>query len=257
MDQAQLLAQSEEYFSMMHEQERRRTVSLNSEGKDMKIHHIIPAAGNASRWQSKVMKELLPIPGGKTALHQNLLSGWKGGAQTATIITNPHKINSHVQNVLVHPIYLELDIYYTIQQREGLWGAITSDLSFDADYYFFSMPDTVFDDDIFTRMDLTCDLTFGIFDTYESDRYGIIDLDSTTPIRDKATVGTDGADAWGVFGFSREVRDFWRQWEPYSDYTEALNHATLTYGYETVRMDVYHDFADYQEYFQFVRSHGA
>lgn len=197
---------------------------------------IVPAAGKAERFGG-ILKELLPAHNGKSFLCHAIN---RLPVDMIVLITNPIKVRQHM-------IDIGQDAVYVMQKGDGLWGAILTALEFDADEYYFTMPDTMISDKAFNKAP-EGHLVFGTFETGQPERFGCI-VDEK--IIDKPEGLEGNQKAWGIFRFSYEVADLWREVK-LEDYTAALNLAIDLYGLKTWDIGKYHDNANIQEYLYYM-----
>lgn len=213
------------------------------------ITGIIPAAGEGNRW-GKYQKELLPIGDNRWLIDNTVGAMNYAGASQLCIISSPNKISTHV-NHFMKDKYNKEDIFFVIQREQlDIWGAIKAALPFTTGYNFFGMPDTLYDGNIFRNMikDRRFDFVLGTFMTTTPERFGVI---VNGEVINKEVLQKGTFEAWGTFGFSKEVSLFWEKFPP-TDYTTAINWAIRNFGLHTVPMNDYEDFSTWEDYKKWV-----
>lgn len=200
---------------------------------------IIPAAGNGSRWGG-FQKMLLPIH--DSWLINKVIETMRfAGADKILVVANSQTLpllSNHLKNE---------DVFYAIQQKnQDIWGAIQESFPIADEVNLFAMPDTVFDADIFTKME--GDFCLGVHETDTPERFGVL-LDGRV-VNKKKMKGS--YPAWGTLMWSRDVVDFWQAY-PIRDYTTAINMAMTTFGYSTAKMKNYYDMASWEDYHDLVQ----
>ena len=199
---------------------------------------IIPAAGKATRFGG-VLKELLPVPGGGTALGRAAESL---PVDQVVVVTNHAKILDHSRMVPGAIFVIQEDT------SQDIWGAMLAGMRIDADEYYFVMPDTVFPiDGVFQ---LRHDFMMGIFATDTPERFGcIVDgrvINKSREVRKPAT-------AWGVLSWSSAVKYYWYT-AFVETYTDAINKAMMKFGYDEYELDYYYDLASFGDYKEFLHA---
>jgi len=201
---------------------------------------IIPAAGKATRFGG-TLKELLPVYNGLSLLE---MCFHRLPRTTETlVVSTPEKIAEHSR-------VMGNRVLYTVQgEKMDIWGAILEALQIPAKRYFFMMPDTL--SNILEKHSRELDFQLGLFETMKPYRFGCI-VDGV--IVNKSVQVRTPAFAWGALSWSQNVRSFWFEQMP-ETYTKAINIAMKEFGYETCRIDPYYDFASFEDYTDFIRSH--
>lgn len=194
---------------------------------------VIPAAGKAKRFGG-VLKECLPLPGG--TLIELAIS--RLPVDTVLVVTRPDKIAQHAE------VLQDRAIYLVQNGNNDIWSAIESALRIAADYYYFTMPDTVMPENAFYIAPQYADFALGTFETDMPERFGVLQ-DGKVINKEKGL--NVPAKAWGVIIWSRKVRDFWLQSE-IKDYTHAINLAIMAFGLDTWPLAYYHDISCMSDY---------
>lgn len=194
---------------------------------------IIPAGGAALRFRG-LQKELLPVSETETALDRCIFSMFVGGADEIFIITNNSRNIVHKTATVIYKDHPKLsDVFITAANLKAEW-------------YYFSLPDTVYPTNIFTAKK-TAPLMVGTFLTDKPERFGMI---RNGQIVDKQP-GAPGK-AWGalildsasmIYLASQAVKTY--------NHTAALN-ALLNLGYDEFPIEYYYDFATYNDYVEYV-----
>ena len=198
---------------------------------------IVPAAGKAVRFGG-VLKECLPLKRGSLLE----LAVDRLPVDRVILVTNTSKVQTHAQ-------VLGNKVLYMVQGDEPeLWGAIKSALSIDADYYYFTMPDTFMPFHAFNLVP-EVDFSIGLFETDMPERFGVL-VDGR--VVDKNRDIPVPAQAWGGLVWSRAVKNLWLR-SNVTDYTHAINLAIQAFGFETWRISFYHDFASIEDYQNYLR----
>lgn len=205
---------------------------------------IVPAAGAATRFAG-VYKELLPDKFGIPLIRRtvNIL---RHVCDQVVVVTNKDKIHTHAQ-------VLGTDCIYTLQDnKRDIWGAMLEGMKIEADHYWFMMPDTIVEldlEDLEAPVD-TC-IYVGTFVTNTPGRFGcfhegmVIDKDEcvSTPAR-----------AWGMLGWDKIVKDYWKQELP-MDYTDAINLAMCELEMKTIKLTSYIDIAGIEDYMRYINNY--
>jgi len=206
---------------------------------------VLPAAGKADRWGG-YPKELLPISNDHTFLSRAVELLRSCGCDHVLVITNPAKIHLHAYHLKDWK-----NVMFAIQQGEEMWGAMATAIATPAEEYCFMMPDTYVSSPAFP-LRLTGEFGLGVFRTPEPERFGVL--------RDGQIVNkqpwTRPAQAWGVLAWSDQVAARWRAGS-YADYTEAINDAMRTFGYDLWELDHYFDIGSMKHYAEFLLNHDA
>lgn len=211
----------------------------------MKKVGIIPAAGLGLRW-GRFPKFILPC-GDREWMLDHTIKAFPEDVSRIYIVHSPETLMEIVHH-LWRCDYLAGEIPITLIENKnmdlGLWGSFLAGLAFEADYYYFAMPDTYFPHGVFEQMEGT-GIRFGAFYTEEPERFGMIRGDK---IIDKQ----EGEFGWayGIIGWDRKIRDFWLA-SQFTSHTSALSSA-MKIGYETIQMEFYQDFATWNDYVEFV-----
>ena len=202
---------------------------------------IIPAAGYAKRFGG-IRKELLPGLNNKSFL-------WHCWERLSANVDDVYLVTS-TENYMPQRRVMGGWVNYVLQMEgNDMWGAIWEVIrNVEADHYYFSMPDTMTPRYAFKDMP-KAELALGVFETDDPLRFGTIRDDR---IVNKSPGSRTHYDAWGVFTFSKLVRDLWVNNNP-MDYTKALNDAIKFYGYKTWDLPFYYDFASTKDYFKYIR----
>ena len=117
---------------------------------------IIPAAGKAVRFGG-ILKELLPAQDGISFIN-HAANKLRGICDFIIVVTNTEKIQNHMQDLK--------DVVFIEQANNlNLLGAVQTALQIKAERYYFTMPDTFTDQNIFAGISLHEYLTIGIFKT--------------------------------------------------------------------------------------------
>lgn len=197
---------------------------------------IIPAGGKAERFGG-VIKELLPVGDHVRLIDRAMMALHKAGAKRYLVITSKEKYTYHVN---------ALDIwkpYFVIQSYPEIWGAVRHSLEICGAHNILVMPDTYFPVDAIPQ-NFTRHLSFGYFITQKPERFGVIE---DGKVVDKQAHPPGHYLAWGVLRWSNEVAHFWRR-SKYESLPEALTGAMQRYGYDTFKLDYYHDMARFEDY---------
>lgn len=197
---------------------------------------IIPAAGKATRFGG-LFKELLPLPDGRSLLEHAIER--VAFCDRVVVITNSKKYQAH-HDLLGDKVIL-LD-----QQGHELWGAIkTAYNHYDADRYYFTMPDTYIRADVF-RNEPGASFNLGYFLTNEPKRFGIL---HDGVVIDKANVTERPAVAWGVLSWAKHICDLWNE-RRVENYTQAINVAIAQNDWDKWPIGRYYDCADMPRYME-------
>lgn len=204
---------------------------------------IIPAAGRAERFGG-TMKDLLPLGG--QALINRTYGILKKRCDQIAIVSNIERVEYHAKTIGPEAIFLlqkntHADIY------GAMYAAITYTL---ADYYFFSMPDTVIPLDAFDNAP-ECDFALGTFETTKPERFGCI---RDGQVVNKNQFLTPPQTAWGVLVWSDAVAQRWRE-NPDFTYTQAINMAMTVFGFQTFPLEYYYDISNEEEYYYALDRH--
>ena len=195
---------------------------------------IIPAAGSATRYGG-VLKELLPVDSDMVMMDYAVKAMKRGGCEQIVCVTSTRKI-AQIADRFPH-------LLYTIQiAGQDIWGAIRAGLMVEADEYCFAMPDTVVPEDVFDR-DVISPFMLGCFNTNLPERFGMV--------RDGYIVNKrpgEAGKAWGTLMWSKYTRDWWLDYGDVSSYTNAINLAMSTLGYNIYDLGFYHDIASFEDY---------
>ena len=229
---------------------------------------VIPAAGEASRWNDReltdflkgapkpddpVVKELLPLMEATTLIDHSVEALGKV-CDTVLIVTNAKKIDAlseHLDGVV------EPQILFMHQNGEyDMWSAMRTSLSIAAEHYYMSMPDTVYPVDTFLSAPEfypEAHFAMGCFFTERSGRFGMLRGGLVLPhIVNKDVSGGPGW-AWGVLTWSRVCAYKWIS-AGITNYTDAINLALKEYGLHTWEMEHYFDFANRAEFDRYNQS---
>jgi len=132
------------------------------------------------------------------------------------------------------------------EMQLGLYGSVLAGIEEEADYYYFGMPDTYWSVDVFDTMPAD-GISLGLHSTDLSQRFGML---RDGKIIDKQP-GEPGL-AWGVLGWSREVRDLWLS-SNLESFTSAINVAMREFSWHPIHMDYYYDMASWFDYVHFIQ----
>lgn len=199
---------------------------------------IIPAAGRAVRFGG-ILKELLPAKDGISFIN-HAANKLRGICDFIVVVTNAEKIQNHMQN-LKDVVFIEQD------NNLNLLGAVQTALQIKAERYFFTMPDTITDQKIFSGISLHEYLTIGIFKTYKPNRFGCL-IDGS--IVDKDANISVPALAWGALSWTNQVCNmFFNQ----TNFTNALNAIIKNHSYSSWEITEYYDMATIKDYMQFIK----
>lgn len=204
---------------------------------------IVPAAGKAARFGG-TYKEMLPISNDQTLIKRVVQS--MSRTSSILIVTSKHKNGVHQEHLSTS------NTIGRIQTGEGLWSAILEGLAFEAEHYYFAMPDTYYNADAFTHP-TKADFSIWTHQTYTPDRFGMIVYGK---IIDKPDTWEDilPSAAWGLLSWSKAVRDFWL--DNVSDittHTQAFNMAICEFSTEFFDLDYYYDIASWDDYQRLVK----
>ena len=111
------------------------------------------------------------------------------------------------------------------------------------------MPDTAVPQNAFDNVDPHNDFQMGLFETFETARYGVLQDDVVLNKKPNLPLP---AKAWGLLVWSERVRRFWLEGGP-TNYTEAFNLAIKRYGYSTFDLEYYHDIATFDDYRKYLQ----
>jgi hypothetical protein len=199
---------------------------------------VIPAAGKAERFGG-ILKELMPTLDGGTFLSHAANRLFMSCSRTV-VITTTEKIAEHARE-------LNYYAFYAVQSgKSDIWSAIKTSLEFEADYYLFTMPDTLMPADSFKGC-AGSDFEMGMHLTDKPERYGVL--------RDGRIVNKQAGDAgmaWGVLSWSRSVAEYWLS-HTIDNYTDAINMAISKFGVKTWSLDWYYDNASMFDYVEYIR----
>lgn len=199
---------------------------------------IIPAAGKAERFGG-ILKECLPASDG-ISLINHAANKLRDICDFIIVITNKDKIQNHMQD-LKNVVFIEQN------NNLNLLGAVQTALQIKADRYYFTMPDTFTEKNIFSHISLAEDLTIGIFQTYKPERFGCL-VDGI--IVDKKINDAIPAIAWGALSWSRHAcAGFCNQ----INFTNALNFIIKNYSYSMWNINNYYDMATIKDYMEFIK----
>lgn len=190
---------------------------------------ILPAAGKAIRFGG-VDKELLKL-NGKTMLEHAAARL----PENVVVITTEGKLQNHMK-------VLPKAIFAIQEGNQDLWSAIKTGLTFQADRYYMTMPDTYMRVDVFKNAPQE-DFNLGTFTTDKPERFGVL---RDNRVIDKQA-GEIPATAWGVLTWSRNVRDYWLKCEV-NNFCEAINVAMTAFYFQTWDIGKYHDLASAEDY---------
>lgn len=199
---------------------------------------IIPAGGRAKRFNG-IPKELLPVDDKHCGLTRCIQAMRNGGATKIFV-------GSAIYNYGLHRA-VSKDVIIEPRNYRGMWEVITTAQKQQADYYFFAMPDTVFNIDAFniTESDISC----GTFITDEPNRFGIIVNDY---IYEKPAFG---GEAWGLWIWSNEaMKHLSRSLKDTFDLPISLNNTIERFGLNKFPLKFYYDFANFGEYRKYLCS---
>lgn len=104
---------------------------------------IIPAGGNAERFGG-CYKDMLPINNSQLLIDRCIEAERIGGADCFLVITSKDKHAMHHHHLG--------DGYYFCLKAVSLWKSIVVSFAYDADWYFFGMPDTYYPTDTFLHL---------------------------------------------------------------------------------------------------------
>jgi hypothetical protein len=199
---------------------------------------IIPAAGKAERFGG-ILKELMPTLDGNTFLTHAMTRLSYACAQMV-VITTPEKIAEHARE-------LNYYAFYAVQSgNRDIYSAIKTALEFEADFYVFTMPDTLMPFDSFKGCTFS-DFELGLHFTDKPERYGML--------RDGRIVNKEPGEAgmaWGVISWSRAVAEYWLS-QSIDNYTDAINLAIAKFGLKTWDLEYYYDNASMHDYIEYIR----
>jgi hypothetical protein len=203
---------------------------------------IIPAAGVGSRWGG-YPKFLLPCGEREWLLDRAIktMPAEKvvivyGDATGAEIVRHIDRCNLNERVSLRSNERMDLDF----------WGSILAGLEEYADYYYFAMPDTYPDISVFGEFPMD-GISLGLHQTNMSERFGMLRNGAIV----NKQMGKPGL-AWGVLGWSREVRDLWLA-AHLETYTDAINLAMQELPWHGFKMEYYFDMANFESYVDFLK----
>lgn len=200
---------------------------------------IIPAAGQALRFGG-VIKELLPLPDGRTLLEHAV--DRLCHCDRIVVVSNASKVDKHIPKLLGKAGVV-------IQQGNEMWGAIqTAMVTYDADQYYLTMPDTWMMRRAFEGVP-EVDFGYGYFITERPERFGCL---MGNRFEDKPQFAYTPAVAWGVLTWSKHAKRMWLTKRP-SDYTEAINFAIEQYNHTHWSIGPYFDCASIEDYEKLLR----
>tara|TARA_B100000073_G_scaffold340889_1_gene341351 strand:+ start:253 stop:957 length:705 start_codon:yes stop_codon:yes gene_type:complete len=227
----------------------------------LKITHIIPASGKASRL-SGIPKFLLPIPG-----KNNLLSFHLGLSRNIDLITNV--------NLATNSTYFEtiknldgLEVFKKLKNIELLNTntmneTINNFREFESEYFLLSMPDTYFaDEDIVQRMinqikvNPTYDCILGLWNIKKSQRIKVgqcrIQKNKVVEVIDK-NPEFNFKYLWGAVLFKKTLWDFIDSNDPHIGYSfNPAIKSGLKIGYAKASGS-YYDCGTIDEYWDMVK----
>jgi len=207
----------------------------------MKKLGVVPAAGLGSRWGG-YPKFLLPC-GDKEWLLDRTIRMFP--AENSVVIYGDVTMVEVVSHLERCNLLSKVMLTKNKRMHLDFWGSILAALEFEADYYYFAMPDTYPDPAVFAEME-GGGICLGMHYTTTPERYGVM--------RNGVIVNKDAGEpgwAWGVLGWSREVRDLWMQ-AHLETYTQAINLAIQEVGHKTLPMVYYYDMASFEDYAKFI-----
>lgn len=169
---------------------------------------VLPAAGLCSRWNG-TCKELLPVGENRWIIDYSIDAMKLAGVENFVLVSSPKKIASHIEHFRKDK-YKDIHVNYVIQHEPtGLLGALQLGCFSFQNYesFCFSMPDTMFTEDVFLTRSIDSELCIGIFETTIPEKFGILDTLQPVHIVDKPqglgnTIGKYiawGTLAWGQY----------------------------------------------------------
>lgn len=207
---------------------------------------IIPAGGNASRFNG-LYKELLPISNEACGLTRCINSMLLGKAEKIVIATSVTR--AWFQKIAVDD---NICVEYRLESFNGLWEVIAKIGQEKADRYLFAMPDTVYPMHIFQNMP-DKPVVMGEFSTRQPQRFGVL-LDGHIYDKHKLPI-SQSYTAWGLWSWGREAMEFLVDaMSLYKDHSQALDSMLQRFGFVSVYMDYYYDFATFEDYREFLCS---
>lgn len=211
---------------------------------------IIPAGGMSERFYG-VYKELLPIGPSECGLTRCIYSMLSADANQIVIATTEERMKE--QKRFVDP---DDNCVFIWRRFDDLWEFISEIANaYPADVYYFAMPDTIYPIDVFERMPVDQPVCVGTFQTFQPERFGVIQDQS---ILDKQLELGDGIEpftAWGVWSWSGDVMNVLVETLRYKqDHTKAFETIIRIFGYHKVEMEYYYDFASFEYYREYLCS---
>jgi len=207
----------------------------------MKKIGVIPAAGYGKRW-GYYPKFLLPC-GDKNWLLNHSIELFPCDEIVITVSDQTrHDICSHITRSSITKNFSILD---NTHMELDFWGSMLAALEVEADYYYFTMPDTYCPKGIFEQMPET-GFSLGVFQTDKSERFGML--------RDGVVINKQMGEpglAWGMLGWDKKVRDLWRV-SALETYTDAINLALQEFSSTQIEMEYYYDMATWIDYIKFI-----
>lgn len=179
------------------------------------------------------------------------------GVNKLCVVTLANKIHTLVDHFKKEK-YNNCEIFYVIQKKEqSMWEAIKTSFPYTEDVTLFSMTDTLFNIDSFSKylsLEPHPSFALGTFETQMAERFGVI---TNGKVCDKPVNYPSGKYlAWGTMIWSKPVVEEWLRWEP-GDGAEAINIAVEQFGLHTFPLDYYYDFASWSDYEAWIRRAGS
>jgi len=203
---------------------------------------IVPAAGLGSRW-GYYPKFLLPC-GERVWLLDRTINAMP--AEQVIVVYSDATAGEIVRHI--DRCGLNDRVLLRPNERMDLdfWGSILAGLEDYADYYYFAMPDTYPDVSVFAEFPMD-GISLGLHQTDLPERFGML----REGVIINKQMGEPGL-AWGVLGWSREVRDLWLT-AHLETYTDAINLALQEFVWYGFKMGYYYDMANFDSYVQFLK----
>lgn len=212
---------------------------------------LLPAGGRAERFDG-IYKELLPIGESKFLLSEAIRRGHSLGSDRARVISNADKASTHAKFLARHASNFSVELSVRSEQDEHLWAALRREIPLD-EAALLVLPDTKWT--CSDRIPAGSHIAFGTFATDEPHRFSLVHEGG---ILTKPDDRVGRWQAWGCVYWSARVAEFWKDQEllqgDYPEYDRAFEAAMREFGYDTFRIEDYHDMGTWSAYSSFLRA---
>ncbi len=230
----------------------------------MNRHIIIPAGGKAVRFNG-MLKDMLPIDDiGTTALEGTLDRAFSlYDTRQVILITNTAKwyLHDEFTRMYIKKHNLPKNAINLLMKGNNvntLWDAILQGLHSIPNGVpgGLMLPDTItrFNVDHALTNTINAGITFGLFDTYEPERFSVVeDNQIYTKVRKCYTIACDTPyKAWGVVLWSAHahlvmMQHYWRE----TEYDVVFSKIMADLGYNTFDLDYYYDIGTLEAYINY------